>query len=405
MKRRPNSPRKTITWSIAYQEQRWPRDVSVRRLIVRVTRPRRGGSLVTGEVAILVSHPTLPAERCIRLILRRWLQENDIRVLIMYLGLDQLDSYRSTPYRDLPPGSIPVDKPAVSSRRRVRGSARHARAELLNVRDILKTLYDLLPMENRARRHFGRALVILNKLYHASPRRSLLAALRRHGEVFDELRGAFRMAEPDTCDGYASVEAPGFRGCIETEVRGIRDRLAPDSEYSKLVEQLDRHWEGLFRDPIELHRADRQVQLLHPERTNNRMEQLFGCVSRAHQHRTGVSFNARSLNAMLPAMPLSHNLSDPDYMCLLLDGAADLAERFSRIDAAEARAHIAQHRQAGSLFDRPRRVRKIMLKPTTVLRVASYALTCEISRLASACTATVSNNKSQNRFTKLSPES
>jgi hypothetical protein len=64
-------------------------------------------------------------------------------------------------------------------------------------------------------------------------------------------------------------------------------------------------------------------------------------------------------------------------MRLLLDGSADLAARFSRIDAGEVRAYIDRHRQTGSLFAKPRQVRKIMLKPRTALQIGAYALTCE----------------------------
>ncbi len=97
-----NSSRDLKEYKCTYQEQKWNRDTQFRKLIVRVTK-KIGRKKVnrTLEVSILCSNHEMMAEKIIRYILRRWLQENDFGYLIKHYGIDQVDSYKNHSYRNL----------------------------------------------------------------------------------------------------------------------------------------------------------------------------------------------------------------------------------------------------------------------------------------------------------------
>ena len=77
-----------------YQEGVWARDSRFRRIIVRATNP--SGKKV--EVSILCSNQDMTAEKIIKLIFNRWIQENDFGYLITHFGIDQLDSRAADAY-------------------------------------------------------------------------------------------------------------------------------------------------------------------------------------------------------------------------------------------------------------------------------------------------------------------
>lgn len=87
-----------VHYRFSYQEQRWQRDESWRRLIVRV---ERSNSSATVEVSIVLSSPRRCAQEAIWLIFNRWLQENDFGYMDRHMGLGQLVSRRYEPYCEL----------------------------------------------------------------------------------------------------------------------------------------------------------------------------------------------------------------------------------------------------------------------------------------------------------------
>jgi hypothetical protein len=80
-----------------YREETWLRDGRLRRILVRATNPQ--GKTI--EVSILSSDCTRPAAEIIRLMFRRWLQENDFKYLDKHFGINQITSYRMIDYADL----------------------------------------------------------------------------------------------------------------------------------------------------------------------------------------------------------------------------------------------------------------------------------------------------------------
>ncbi len=92
-----NSCNDSQKYSFEYQEGVWARDSRFRRIIVRATNP--SGKMV--EVSILCSNQEMTAEKIIKLIFNRWIQENDFGYLIVHFGIDQLDSRAAEAYDKL----------------------------------------------------------------------------------------------------------------------------------------------------------------------------------------------------------------------------------------------------------------------------------------------------------------
>ena len=81
-----------------WQEYPWEKNEDFRKIVVRAY--KHSGNKI--EVAILANHGCgLDAERIIWLMFNKWIQENDFRFLALFLGIDQITSYRYIPYKHL----------------------------------------------------------------------------------------------------------------------------------------------------------------------------------------------------------------------------------------------------------------------------------------------------------------
>jgi hypothetical protein len=91
-----NSSKDLRQITFQFQETRWRRDATFRRLIVRITKPGREAL----ELAIITSNPHMDAQDVIWIICRRWLQENDFKYLAAHFGLNQLTSRQNHTFAD-----------------------------------------------------------------------------------------------------------------------------------------------------------------------------------------------------------------------------------------------------------------------------------------------------------------
>jgi len=81
-----------------WQEYPWEKNEDFRKIVVRAYKP--SGHKI--EVSILANLGCgLDAERIIWLLFNKWIQENDFRFLSLFLGIDQITSYRHIPYKEL----------------------------------------------------------------------------------------------------------------------------------------------------------------------------------------------------------------------------------------------------------------------------------------------------------------
>ncbi len=80
-----------------YIDEIWHRDPSLRRLVVRATNPHEECIVVS----ILGTDTNRAAGELIRLMFRRWIQENDFKYLDKHYGINQITSYASIAYEEL----------------------------------------------------------------------------------------------------------------------------------------------------------------------------------------------------------------------------------------------------------------------------------------------------------------
>ncbi|NQU34123.1 MAG: hypothetical protein HQ521_12895 [Bacteroidetes bacterium] len=97
MTRVRNHAHDLFKYEFCYIDQPWAKNSQMRQIIVRATNPKN----VTVEVSILATDLNRSAEEIIRLMFKRWLQENDFKYLIKHFGIDEITSYSSIPYYKL----------------------------------------------------------------------------------------------------------------------------------------------------------------------------------------------------------------------------------------------------------------------------------------------------------------
>jgi len=86
-----------------------------------------------------------------------------------------------------------------------------------------------------------------------------------------------------------------------------------DTHYYKMVKQIDKYWDKLFADPVEVETPTGKL-MIQPQRTNNLMEQSFRFLKRDRRKKNGQHSLTKVLKGMLADTPLVRNLSNPDYV-------------------------------------------------------------------------------------------
>jgi hypothetical protein len=159
--------------------------------------------------------------------------------------------------------------------------------------------------------------------------------------IFDQLREVMRIAQSDSPDGL-NDEGDADIATIKTSLtlfrhsEEIENRAVTTLTYRKMVKQIDKYWDKLFADPIQVNTKAGSI-LVQPQRTNNILEQFFRDIKRNGRKRSGHHRLSKTLKTMLAQTPLVKNLDNPQYMEIILNGKADLAERFAEIDIVQLR--------------------------------------------------------------------
>jgi len=159
--------------------------------------------------------------------------------------------------------------------------------------------------------------------------------------IFEALRQAMRIARPEHNQGLNDEGDEDIK-TIKARVETFRwsaqvEALAKsDIGYRNMVKQIDKYWDKLFADPIALETPTGNITV-QPQRTNNLMEQSFRFLKRDGRKKSGQHSLSKTLTAMLADTPLVRNLSNSDYMAILLQGKKDLASRFAEIDIQQVR--------------------------------------------------------------------
>jgi len=184
-------------------------------------------------------------------------------------------------------------------------------------------------------------------------------------ETFEKLRNAMRIAPKISKRGLNSEGFVASIGTIEKGVNKFRKEIISTKGYSenkqhqKMIEQLDRYWEKLFADPIEVETSDGK-KIIQPQRTNNYAEQNFRDLKRGYRKKTGNGSLGKNLRTMLANTPLVKNLQNPEYMKLLLNGKSNLEELFAEIDVNEVRNELENSQ--GNIEKLPAKLKKLTNK-------------------------------------------
>jgi hypothetical protein len=183
--------------------------------------------------------------------------------------------------------------------------------------------------------------------------------------IFDQLREAMRIARPDSQGGLndegdteiTTIQArvSAFRHCEE-----IKELAATTIAYRKMLKQIDKYWDKLFADPIQVTTTTGAVSV-QPQRTNNILEQFFRYLKRNGRKRSGNHALTKTLKTMLAQTPLIKNLDNPQYMEIILNGKASLAERFAAIDIVQVRKAFAEVQKVTQQY--PKRMAEVFKIP------------------------------------------
>ncbi len=238
----------------------------------------------------------------------------------------------------------------------------------------LKEAYPLLKQLKQK----GLETIPVNVMRRALTDKSLQKLVQKIQEkivVFDELRNAMRIACPDKTQGLNDNGDDDIK-TIEKRVSQFRhspkivELASSDTSYYKMVKQIDKYWDKLFADPIEVETASGKL-MIQPQRTNNLMEQSFRFLKRDRRKKSGQHSLTKTLKGMLADTPLVRNLSNPDYLRILLKGKETIAEQFAEIDIQQVRKEEKENERRWRKY--PKRMCKLFKihhLPQKMLKIA-----------------------------------
>lgn len=238
----------------------------------------------------------------------------------------------------------------------------------------LQEAYPLLK-QLKSRGVSGMPLVTLNKILMDSALTKMVLRIQEKILIFEALRKAMRIANPENRQGLNDEGDENIK-TIKGRVKQFRHSAkivalaSSNTSYHKMVKQIDKYWDKLFADPIQVEIPTGTVTI-QPQRTNNLMEQSFRFLKRDGRKKSGQHSLSKAFKGMLADTPLVRNLSNPEYMSVLLKGRKDLASRFADIDIQQVRKEEKDHekrwqkypKSMSKLFKIPH-LPKILMKST-----------------------------------------
>ena len=238
----------------------------------------------------------------------------------------------------------------------------------------LQEAYPLLK-QLKSRGVSGMPLVTLNKILMDLALTKMVLRIQEKILIFEALRKAMRIANPENRQGLNDEGDENIK-TIKGRVKQFRHSAkivalaSSNTSYHKMVKQIDKYWDKLFADPIQVETPTGTVTI-QPQRTNNLMEQSFRFLKRDGRKKSGQHSLSKAFKGMLADTPLVRNLSNPEYMSVLLKGRKDLASRFADIDIQQVRKEEKDHekrwqkypKSMSKLFKIPH-LPKILMKST-----------------------------------------
>jgi len=197
--------------------------------------------------------------------------------------------------------------------------------------------------------------------------RKTVSLMVEKAQIFDQLRNAMRIALPEGKKGLNDDGEDIDIKTIKDAVTLFRnsdkiEKVAKDNvDYKKMVDQIDKYWEKLFADPIMVNTTSGEKLWVQPQRTNNILERFFRDLKRMFRKKTGHKSLNRAMKSIIADTPLVKNLTNPDYMEILLKGKNTLEERFAEIDAKIVRQELNKNEAEQNKI--PRKMKEVLRIP------------------------------------------
>jgi hypothetical protein len=201
-----------------------------------------------------------------------------------------------------------------------------------------KSIVENLSVKKKKDRYIIKLNRVLGRAINDSNLKTVVIRMEEKAQLFDQLRDAMRIT---ASDGKKGLNDDGENVDIKTIQRAvtifrnsdnIKAAVEKNADYKKMVKQIDKYWEKLFADPIVLTTANGERILVQPQRTNNILERFFRDVKRMYRSKAGTQSLNKVIKAMLADTPLVKNLSNPEYVKIILNGHNTLEDRFAEID-------------------------------------------------------------------------
>jgi hypothetical protein len=211
--------------------------------------------------------------------------------------------------------------------------------------------------------------------------KTIVGRMEEKTQIFDELRDAMHIA---ASDGKKGLNDDGENVDIKTIEKAvtifrnsdkIKAAVEKNADYKKMVKQIDKYWKKLFADPIKVTTANKEKILVQPQRTNNILERFFRDVKRMYRSKAGTQSLNKVIKAMLADTPLVKNLSNPEYVKIILNGHNTLEERFAEIDEKLVRQEMKRSEDHQGLSAR---MKKVLRKPKFPSLLAKMSKATEI---------------------------
>ena len=229
-----------------------------------------------------------------------------------------------------------------------------------------KSIVDNLSANKKQDRHIVKFNYLLGRVIRDTNLKTVVSRLEEKAAIFDQLRDAMRIGvsggkkglndDGENVDIKAIQQAvTGFRNSDE-----VKTAAEKDSDYEKMIKQIDKYWEKLFADPIMVTTANEEQILILPQRTNNILERFFRDLKRMYRSKSGSQSLNKVIKAMLADTPLVKNLSNPEYVKIILNGHDTLEDRLAEIDEKLVRQQLKKREGQGNISPE---MKKVLRRP------------------------------------------
>lgn len=211
--------------------------------------------------------------------------------------------------------------------------------------------------------------------------KTVVSRMQEKAQIFDQLRDAMRIADSDGKKGLnddgedADIKTIKEAVTIFRNSDKVKAAVEKNADYNKMVKQIDKYWEKLFADPIIVTTPNSEKILVQPQRTNNILERFFRDVKRMYRSKAGSQSLNKVIKAMLADTPLVKNLSNPEYVKIILNGHKTLEERFAEIDEKFVRQEMHRNKSHQAISTRMKKVLRKPNLPSLLAKMSKTAAT------------------------------